>query len=35
MGLAAIEGAALNVRVNVANLDDDTLAALPPARGIR
>jgi glutamate formiminotransferase/formiminotetrahydrofolate cyclodeaminase len=27
MGLAAIEGAALNVRVNVANLDDEDLAA--------
>ena len=27
MGLAAIEGAALNVRVNVAGLDDDDLAA--------
>ena len=27
MGLAAIEGAALNVRVNVTNLDDDDLAA--------
>jgi glutamate formiminotransferase/formiminotetrahydrofolate cyclodeaminase len=27
MGLAAIEGAALNVRVNVATLDDDDLAA--------